>query len=254
MTLQGAAVRALALVLALAALVFPGFGLIDLSVSWDPDWPVMLEAGWGMFFSVFVGLPFLLIAVRRRRSAAPFVQLWVSNACLALAGIVGAETPALITAMCLALAIGSVSSAARSERKSRVLWRRDWPLLALAAAALVPAVIYAVEMTVRNRQETATDITMGVDHYAVQAAAAVAVVALTAIAAWWPTGRRLLAGSAGLTAGYLGLVSYFWPGTPAGIDRGWSLLALAWGALVLGRAWAASHPHDAAPRPDGSAA
>ena len=38
------AVRVLAVLFALTWLVLPGFGLIDLSVSWDPDWPVVLEA------------------------------------------------------------------------------------------------------------------------------------------------------------------------------------------------------------------
>ena len=39
-----AGLRLLALVLSLSWLVFPGFGLIDLSETWDPDWPVVLEA------------------------------------------------------------------------------------------------------------------------------------------------------------------------------------------------------------------
>ena len=41
-------VRVLAVLFALTWLVLPGFGLIDLSVTWDPDWPVVLEASWGV--------------------------------------------------------------------------------------------------------------------------------------------------------------------------------------------------------------
>lgn len=62
------AVRALALLFALSWLIIPGFGLIDLSVTWSPDWPVMLEAGRGLFFSVFVGLAFLVVALFPKRS------------------------------------------------------------------------------------------------------------------------------------------------------------------------------------------
>jgi hypothetical protein len=49
---------------ALTWLVFPGFGLIDLSVTWDSDWPVVLEASWGVFMTVLVGGSFLAVAVR----------------------------------------------------------------------------------------------------------------------------------------------------------------------------------------------
>ena len=27
--------------------VLPGFAVIDLSVTWNADWPQVLEAGWG---------------------------------------------------------------------------------------------------------------------------------------------------------------------------------------------------------------
>jgi hypothetical protein len=37
-------VRLLAVLWALSWWVFPGFGVIDLSVTWDPGWPVVLEA------------------------------------------------------------------------------------------------------------------------------------------------------------------------------------------------------------------
>ena len=34
-------------------------GVIDLAVTWDPDWPVALEAGWGLLCTIGLGLPFL---------------------------------------------------------------------------------------------------------------------------------------------------------------------------------------------------
>ena len=57
------------------------------------------------------------------------------------------------------------------------------------------------------------DVTMGVDHYAVQGALAVALVVLAVLAAVWPRGRRSLGIAVGLCAGYVGLVSFAFPGT-----------------------------------------
>ena len=62
------AVRVLAVLCALTWLVLPGFGVIDLSVTWDPGWPVVLEASWGVFMTVLVGGSFLAVAVRGARS------------------------------------------------------------------------------------------------------------------------------------------------------------------------------------------
>jgi hypothetical protein len=74
---------------------------------------------------------------------------------------------------------------------------------------------------------------MGVDHYAVQGALALALVALPLLAALWPRGRRHLGVSAGLCAGYVGLVSYASPGEPWGsVGPTWSLLCLGWGLAV----------------------
>ena len=48
-------------------IVLPGFGAIDLSVTWSPDWPQVLEAGWGLQFTVLVGAPFVVAAHDRGR-------------------------------------------------------------------------------------------------------------------------------------------------------------------------------------------
>src|SRR3954449_7264680 len=62
-------VRLVAVLWALTWWVFPGFGLIDLSVTWDQGWPVVLEASWGVFMTVLVGGSFLVVAVRPGRAA-----------------------------------------------------------------------------------------------------------------------------------------------------------------------------------------
>jgi hypothetical protein len=99
----------------------------------------------------------------------------------------------------------------------------------------VPWSLHAVDMYRLNAADVAEaqgDITMGVDHYAVQGALAVTLVALPLAAACWPRGRTHLGASAGLAAGYLGLVSLAFPGADAGFGPVWSGLCLAWGAAV----------------------
>ncbi len=82
--MRGIVLRVLAALFAVGWIVFPGFGAIDLTVTWDPDWPQVLEAGWGLYFTVLVGFPFLLVAVRPRSSARGVLQLGVATVALAV--------------------------------------------------------------------------------------------------------------------------------------------------------------------------
>ena len=66
--------------------VFPGFGLIDLSVTWDPEWPQVLEAGWGLYMTLLVGVPFTVMAIRGRVYLQPAVAQ-LSIAGVALIGV-----------------------------------------------------------------------------------------------------------------------------------------------------------------------
>ena len=72
--------RVLAAFFALTWLVLPGFGLIDLSVTWDADWPVVLETGWGVFMTVLVGGSFLAATVAPYRTAPAEAVLLVGLA------------------------------------------------------------------------------------------------------------------------------------------------------------------------------
>jgi hypothetical protein len=74
-----------------ATLVLPGFGVIDLSVTWSADWPQVLEAGWGLFATVIVGAAFVLVALRPCRSAPGAAQLTVATVALAISAVVAKE-------------------------------------------------------------------------------------------------------------------------------------------------------------------
>lgn len=229
------AVRVLALLFALSWLIIPGFGLIDLSVTW----PVMLEAGWGLFFSVFVGLAFLVVALFPKRSGgAAVVQLYVATVALTVAAVVSLEWPALVLAAAVAVETAALTRAREAEALRPLVTAPSRSLLLLAAAAAPPWFAYGWNMSSLNRQELPTsDITVSVDHYSVQAATALATVGLTLLAALWPRGRRLLGTCAGVVALYLGIVSFAWPSTPGGFGQIWSAFAAAWGACFIVLAW-----------------
>ena len=230
------AARLFAVLFALTWLVFPGFGLIDLSVSWNPGWPVVLEASWGVLMTVLVGGSFLAVAVRPRRTAPAQVTLLVALATWLVAAAAGLEWQLLGYAAVLAVEAGALFALLPQREAARPRLRSpDVPLLVLAALGIVPWLVHAERMFRANRRNAGViigDVTMGVDHYAVQGALALALVALVVLAAWWPRGRRSLGVPAGLCAGYLGLVSYAFPATWGGFDATWSLLCLAWGVAV----------------------
>jgi hypothetical protein len=234
-------VRLLAVLWALTWWVFPGFGLIDLSVTWDPGWPVVLEASWGVFMTVLVGGSFLTVAVRPRRAAAAVLTLLTALAALLVCAVAGLEPQVLGYAAVLAVETAVLLVLLRPWREPLrpVLGRPSRPLLVAAVTGVIPWAAHAGAVFAANRRgagESIGDITNGVDHYAVQGALALALVALPALAAVWPRGRRHLGVAAGLSAAYVGLVSFAFPDSWAGFSPAWSVLCLAWGlgVAVLG--------------------
>src|SRR6478609_7752454 len=83
--------RVLAGLFAMTWLVLPGFGLIDLTVTWNAEWPQVLEAGWGMYMTALVAVPFVVLAVRSPAHPPSEVQLYVGGGALVLSAIVAAE-------------------------------------------------------------------------------------------------------------------------------------------------------------------
>ncbi|MGY1617126.1 hypothetical protein ACI797_10320 [Geodermatophilus sp. SYSU D00691] len=230
--------RLTAVLWALTWWVFPGFGLADLSVSWDPDWPVVLEASWGVFTTVLVGGAFLAVAVRPARSAPALVTLALALGALLVAAAAGLEWQVLGYAGVLAVEAAVLVALLRPWREALrpVAWGPSAPLLVVAVLGAWPWLAHAERVFRENRRSAGVligDVTMGVDHHAVQGALALALVALPLAAAVWPRGRRHLGVGAGLCAGYLGVVSYAFPVTWAGLDPTWSVLCLVWAAALV---------------------
>ena len=231
-----ALLRIAAVLFALTWLVFPGFGLADLSVSWDPDWPVVLEAGWGAFVTVLVGGAFLAVAVRPRRAAPALATLGVSLAALLVAAAAGLEWQVLGFAAFLAVQTAVLLLLLGRGSLPRPAWQPSWPLAVVALTGVVPWAAHAESLFRSSRGgagEAIGELTMGVDHFAVQGALALAVAALALLAAAWPDARRSVGVGAGLAAGYVGLVSFAFPGTWAGLGPAWSVVCLVWSVAVV---------------------
>lgn len=240
MPVKSLLVRLVAGVLAVAALVFPGFGIPDLLVTWDPAWQVVLEAGWGLFMTILVAAALLTVVVAPGRAAPALVQLWVAAGCVLVAAALGTDAHAALLGLGL-VACGTMVSLSRAVRP----WlprevRLDVPLLAVAAVGAVPWLRYAAGEASADRQRLdGADITVGVDHHAVQAALAIAFVVLPLLAATWEAGRRYLTTCVAVASAYLGLVALAHPVTPAAIGPVWSALAMAWPIALLVAGWTA---------------
>jgi hypothetical protein len=232
-------VRAFASLFAVSWVVLPGFGAIDLAVTWSSDWPQVLEAGWGLFSTVIVGAAFVLVAARPRTSGPVALQLVVATVALAVSAVAADEGRLLWFAAALALETAIASAL------SRRLWR-DGPdsgaridlsrsLLVLASIGAVPWLAYAMDMWALNREgRVDADITIGIDHYSMQGALALSLVLLSFLAALRSGARPFTPVCTGVAACYLGLVSLAWQDAAGGFDRPWSAAAIAWGiALVL---------------------
>ncbi|HEU0335908.1 MAG TPA: hypothetical protein VFR43_05095 [Gaiellaceae bacterium] len=232
--MRSVGLRVLAGVFAASWLVLPGFGLVDLAVTWSPDWPQVLEAGWGVFFTFLVGSPFVLVAIRPRSSAPAAVQLVVAATALAVSAPAASEWPLLWLVALLAVQIALVGALAPPAWVVLPAAGVSAPLLALAAAGAAPWLVYALDMWSLSREgRPDADITMGIDHYAVQGALGLALVALPLLAGVRAGLRPFVPACAGIAGAYLGLVSLAWPGAAGGFGRAWSGAALAWGLALV---------------------
>ena len=148
------AVRVLAFFFALTWLVFPGFGLVDLSVTWDPDWPVVLEASWGVFMTVLVGGSFLAVGVAPHRTAPAQVTLLVTCAAWLVAAAAGLEWQLLGYVGVLVVQAAVLGALLPYREPVRPFsWSVSRPLLVVAALGVVPALLHAERMFAANRRD-----------------------------------------------------------------------------------------------------
>jgi hypothetical protein len=236
--MRSAVTRLLAAAFALSWLVLPGFGLIDFAFAWAADWPQVLEAGWGVYFTFLVGAPFVLVAVRPDRLPVAVVQLAIAALVLGVSVVVADEPQLAWVPVVIAIETATLAWLGRLRLADGVSFAPSLPLLAVGLVGAVPWLLYAGAMYAANREgRIDSDITNDIDHYSVQGAVGVALVALVSVAALWPGGRRFIGTCVGLSGAYLGVVSFAWPSSPGGFEAVWSLAAIAWGVAVVSLAW-----------------
>jgi hypothetical protein len=148
--------KTVALVVALASLTI-NFGLIDLVDGFtgyvDQQRNQILDVGWGAVFGVILPLGLLAQLRRPERRVAGIQQTSVVAFALALAGVAGASWWYLL----LAAGVAGASAVLLALHPARQMFlargRRPEPvMLALAAVAAVPSLVYAWRMASAQRR------------------------------------------------------------------------------------------------------
>jgi hypothetical protein len=208
-------------------------------VTWSAEWPQVLEAGWGLFATVIVGAAFVLVAVRPGATPTAVAQLAVAAGALIFSALVAKETGLLWFGAALVLQTAIVGLLSGNVWPGR--WRSrtpvSRPLLLLGLLGAVPWLVYAAHMWSLNRERRAdADLTIGIDHYSMQGALALALALLPLLAAVRPPLRPFAPVCAAVAALYLAVVSLAWPDAAAALTGPWSLAAGAWGLALLATA------------------
>src|SRR3954469_14114759 len=172
--------KAVALAVALASLTI-NFGLIDLVDGYtgyvDQARNQVLDAGWGMVFGVILPLGLLAQLRRPERRIAGVQQTALVGFALAVAGAAGEAWWYLVLAAGLTGAC-ALLVALHPARQTLLAGgqRLDPMMLALAAVAAVPALVYASRMASARRRALppADAVTNGLHHWTVMTALALA--------------------------------------------------------------------------------
>ncbi|HEX6871242.1 MAG TPA: hypothetical protein VF163_09100 [Micromonosporaceae bacterium] len=246
------------MIFALTWFIFPGFGLADLmvTISPTPGWVMysVLEAGWGLLATMFISAAFMAAAIRPQWTYEIAVQVVAVAAALAAAAVAASEprlwwfVAGLIAQLGLLVWLARISGRPWSDATAEAtLWSGDawsrWPMLVMVALGAGPWLVYAVDMFAANRAGLGpVDLTVGVNHWAVQGALALSLILLSVTSIKRPPLRRFSAVRVGLAAAYLGLCSLRQPDAGAALPAMWSVAAIVWGAAVVMAAWLASRP------------
>jgi hypothetical protein len=247
--------RILAAVLCLVAAV-PYFGVIDLVtlIGWvNPEyvWPVPLEVSWGVLFTFFLAGGYGWIAVTPK-SAAPGLTALLLGGVALLAGAAAGLDPrpvpigvaVIVSVVILALLTGT--------RLSALTWSVSWPHVVLSAVGALLWIPYISSALEESRRGIGREITNGVDHWPVQAAAGLAILVGAVLLAFWPSGHRMIGVAVSFAGGIIGVAVLAYPDRD-GATEGmiWAILAVVW-ALAVASARSSSTVRRPAGEPEAS--
>src|SRR5213592_3357172 len=232
--------KGVALVLALASLTI-NFGLIDLIDGFtgyvDQARNQILEVGWGAVFGVVLPLGLLTQLRRPERRIAGIQQTAVVAVALALAGAAGKEPWYLALAFVVAVTCAGLLALHPARRTFLQPGRHLQPMmLALAAVAAVPSLVYAWRMASAQRRDLppADAVSNGLHHWTVMAALAFLVLLLVLLAAARTSGWRIPAISASIAAGAWAISCLLAPTSAAASEgHAWAWAALVWAVVTL---------------------
>ena len=225
---------------ALASLTI-NFGLIDLIDGYtgyiDQARNQVLDAGWGLVFGVILPLGLLAQLRRPERRIAGIQQTAVVAFALAAAGVAGEEWRygafaaglAGLCAVLVALHPARASFRARGERVEPVM-------LALAAVAAVPSLVYAWRMASAQRRDLppADAVSNGLHHWLVMTALALSVLLLVLLAALRTMGWRIPAISASIGAGGWAISCLLAQESAVGSEgHAWAWAVIGWAVVTF---------------------
>jgi hypothetical protein len=211
------------------------FGLIDLQVVLARNevfyLHYVLEAGWGLLYTVLVMLPLLGWAARPRLLVLPRCVVAVGAAVL-LTGIGFGSVGQAAAGLAVLVSAAPGLWAARGRASWR--WSVDLVPAVVVVLGALGAAAYVAQLVAAVRSGRTDEETWGLVHLPMQAALAVAVPACLAVALLiapapgWRTGILLPA----VAAAGLGVVCVAYPDHlgSAGTVGGWAMLA--WAVLV----------------------
>jgi hypothetical protein len=235
--------KAVALFVALASLTI-NFGLIDLVDGFtgyvDQARNQILDVGWGAVFGVILPLGLLTQLRRPERRIAGIQQTAVVASALALAGAAGQKGWYL--ALAGGVAVASAVLLALHPARQTFLARGRHPeptMLALAAVAAVPALVYAWRMASAQRRDLppADAVSNGLHHWTVMTALALLVLLLMLLAAARTSGWRIPAISASTAAGAWAISCLLAPTSAVGsAGHRWAWAALVWAVVTFAAA------------------
>ncbi|WP_210509206.1 hypothetical protein [Naasia sp. SYSU D00057] len=228
--------RALAWVLCLVAAV-PYFGIQDLVTlfGWVDqrwEWPISLDVSWGVLFTFLLAGGYAWIGVRPHDSAPGLAALGIAGIALAAGAAAGGQPEPLPIAV---VVLASAAGLALLTRPAwgGADWRISWPYLVLAVLGAVLWLPYTASALAQSRLGTGTEITNGVDHWPVQAAAGMAILLASAALAVWRPGRPLLRVAVSFSAGLIGVAALAYPDRDGATEGDlWAIAAVLWGLAV----------------------
>ena len=224
--------------------LFLFMGLIDLVVPVDetPGFydSYLLETGWGVLYTFLVGAAFVSLALRPGMVMPP-AQVVLVAVCVAVTALAAGSWVQVVPAILLAMNGCAFLVLARRRGRLRKSWDRPAldPVVGSAAVVLVPpAVLFAIDMIIgyREGRPPLDDDTLGIDHWPMQAAwalalAAVALAVAAGVRARW-SGTGLSGGCVAAAAAWFGYWSVVYPNHAGSAGATWGLALIGW-ALVF---------------------